>query len=383
MDTVIMKPWQHGIELEHLKHIESHYKEYNTRALSPFSQFKKNNIAEALHNGTLISDHEVAFAQVAKTKVSTRITMHCDTIIGRKYPGDLTIKYLAGSPEDLIHLLYRYKDENSWLYVWAADEVQNAIAMQAGYDYVGGKITTFGEVFSIYFRNGSMNLMPREHDKIDPIELVGLSKICDVRPKLVSSIAKKIKEIDTGYSVHYSNYNRGKAWSAISLRGYRPDPTFITKPEEMSDKWKKEHGGEIFSMQDTKLYTQFPEVRELAEAYETDVHRVRFMKLLPGGGEIERHTDTVDPDSGFRIGKLARLHFPIKTNPMVTFTIWDIKDTRINKQYKVGECFVLDTQFPHRVINEGNEDRIHLVVDLLVNKKLRDTILTGFQKYNV
>ncbi|MGH7889613.1 MAG: aspartyl/asparaginyl beta-hydroxylase domain-containing protein, partial [Thermodesulfobacteriota bacterium] len=131
------------------------------------------------------------------------------------------------------------------------------------------------------------------------------------------------------------------------------------------------------------LYSRFPEARTLVEAYNTDVHRVRFMKLLPGGGEIERHTDSVDPDSGFRIGKLARLHFPIVTNPKVTFTIWDIRDRQINEHYQAGDCFVLDTQFPHRVINEGVEDRIHLVVDLLVNKNLRDTILSGFEKYNV
>ena len=38
------------------------------------------------------------------------------------------------------------------------------------------------------------------------------------------------------------------------------------------------------------------------------------MNLAPGGGELERHTDQVDPDAGVNDAKLMRFHFPIVTN---------------------------------------------------------------------
>jgi len=43
---------------------------------------------------------------------------------------------------------------------------------------------------------------------------------------------------------------------------------------------------------------------------------------------------------------------------------------------RVGECWVLDTRKPHTVINEGDEDRIHLVVDVVTDKNLKETILS-------
>lgn len=72
-----------------------------------------------------------------------------------------------------------------------------------------------------------------------------------------------------------------------------------------------QHG---FELQDTPLYEHFPEVRELLSFLDGEVHRVRFMRLAPGGGELTRHTDQVDPDAGNSLGALARLHFPLKTN---------------------------------------------------------------------
>ena len=99
------------------------------------------------------------------------------------------------------------------------------------------------------------------------------------------------------------------------------------------------------------------------------------MKLKPGGGELERHTDQVDPDSGGSIGKLARLHFPIKTNDKVIFNVWGTDGVEKVVHMKKGECRFLDTRKPHRAINGGDEERIHLVVDIITEKVLHDAIV--------
>jgi hypothetical protein len=99
------------------------------------------------------------------------------------------------------------------------------------------------------------------------------------------------------------------------------------------------------------------------------------MRLKPGGGELERHTDQVDPDSGGSMGKLARIHFPIKTNDDVKFTVWDVIGNPQTIHMAAGECWFLDTRKPHMAINAGSEERIHLVVDIETEKGLYDKLV--------
>ena len=98
------------------------------------------------------------------------------------------------------------------------------------------------------------------------------------------------------------------------------------------------------------------------------------MKLTPDGGELERHTDQVDPDSGVQDGKVMRFHFPLITNDDVVFTMWGVDGKPKSVNMQVGECWYLDTRKPHRAINNGNTDRIHLVVDVEADDKIRELI---------
>jgi hypothetical protein len=147
----------------------------------------------------------------------------------------------------------------------------------------------------------------------------------------------------------------------------------MTKPIEMNDKWKEEHKDEVFEMQDTTLMEKFPEVYDMlfcTFGYQIEYHRIRLMKLKGGEGELTRHTDQVDPDQGLAVGKLARFHFPIITNDQVKFTVWDLENKPNTVNMKVGECWVLDVRKPHAAINGGRDDRIHLVVDLIVTPEI-------------
>ena len=57
-----------------------------------------------------------------------------------------------------------------------------------------------------------------------------------------------------------------------------------------------------------------------------------------------------------------RLHIPIITNPKVKF-ILDNEQLVMNE----GECWYIDANFTHSVINRGPTDRIHLVIDGIRN----------------
>jgi len=364
-----MKEWQHGYDLDYLKGLTQKYSHYNSFTYSPFAQVKKNNIAEGLHKGTLLHLYEDSLLDISHVKSKGSITMHGDTVIGVKQKGDVVFSKLTGDPEILKLEIQKY-NQDAWMYVWAEDLVMNKFAVDLGFCKVGPKITTFGEMYMIYYRG-----KPRPFSKFDIAELQSICKVKDIDTSLIDKIADKLNQLPQ-FTNHYSNYNKGKSWSALSLRGYTSDPSFITKPIEMNDKWKEEHKEIDFELQDTPLYEKFPEVRELLKQFGSSVHRVRFMRLKPGGGELQRHTDQVDPDSGGSIGKLARLHFPIKTNDKVVFNVWGTDGIERIVHMKKGECWFLDTRKPHRAINDGDEERIHLVVDIITEETLHDAIIT-------
>jgi len=370
-----IKSWQHGYDIDYLKDLEKKYQHYNSFALSPFVQFKKNNIAESLHKNQLFKVDDDSFYTLKTSKVKSKITMHGDTVVGFKRPGDLTIGNITGNLERVwVDIEDRIEGsittKNTWFYIWAEDKEIFNFLMDKGCSYIGPKITTFGEIYSIFYKGDT----PVPVD-VPMTEYASIVKLADVDKSIIDSIANRLENLPE-FTNHYSNYNKGKSWSALSLRGYSPDPSFITKPIEMSKKWKEEHKDENFFLQNTSLCDTFKEdVERLLEPFGENIHRVRFMQLKPGGGELERHTDQVDPDSGGSIGKLARIHFPIVTNPGVIFTVWDYLGKKQEVHMKAGECWFLDTRKAHRAINGGTENRIHLVVDLITETKLAKKIL--------
>ena len=363
-----MKPWQHGYDLDYLKSLESQYEEYNKYTLSPFAKFKKNNIAESLQKGNLVLMQDAMF-EASTSKAASNITLHGETVIAKKQKGDVTISKLVGSIDRLKHVISSIGDPAIWLYVWAENAEHMKLAEECGFCYVGPKITTYGEIYAIHYKG-----TPRTFPKIDPAEFLSIKKVEEVDHVKISKIYEKLNKLPV-FTNHYSNYNKGKSWGALSLRGYSSDPAFITKPIEMSDDWKEDHKDNHYYLQDTALFDEFEEVRELLKPYGDKIHRVRFMRQKPGGGELERHTDQVDPDSGGSMGKLARIHFPIKTNDDVKFTVWDVIGNPQTIHMAAGECWFLDTRKPHMAINAGSEERIHLVVDIETEKGLYDKLV--------
>jgi hypothetical protein len=378
-----MKNWQHGYELDYLLELEKYYSRYNGYSCSPFSAVKKNTIASGLHENTLKiyerSNERLVMIDSKISRAGSPITMYGNIRLGVKQKGDRTITKMTwvGGKEKLATEILTTFHEPCWLYVWAEDKNANQIAKDAGFSWVGTKVTTFAELYAIYFREAlHTNALfdePRQHPTRMDVEDCSLEKT-NLEKNDMDEIIKAVKKIDTEYTNHYSNYNKKNSWGALSLRGYTDDPAFITKPVEMSNKWQLEHIDENFSMQDTELRTKLFQAEKVLELFPGKLHRVRLMKLAPNGGELERHTDQVDPDSGVQNGKVMRFHFPLITNDGVVFTMWGVDGKPKSANMKVGECWYLDTRKPHQAINNGDTDRIHLVVDVEANDEVRGLI---------
>ena len=378
-----MKDWQKGIELDDLLDQEKTWVDYNKRCLSPFLEMKKNKIAAAIDVDNYVCGDGWA-VQSRVLKVRTKINMYSayKIPIATIEKGDRVVDRMAFSQSSsgakIIRVLKDY-DEDTFLYLNEEYESDRMIAIAAGYRKLGIKINTFGDIQGVYFKDQPSFLGDRrefkEQNMMLPVEklvliktnLPDLSNICDI-------IAQRVEMMDYEFTNHYSNYNKDKSWSAISLRGYSPEWSFITKPAEMSKKWKEENKDVEFKLQDTELRKMFPEVEELLRWLPGKPHRIRFMNLSPGGGELQRHTDQVDPDAGVNDLKLMRFHFPIVTNKDVIFNQWDWNAKLVEAHMRVGECWYLDVRKPHRAINGGTDMRTHLVVDVEANDEVRALI---------
>jgi hypothetical protein len=375
-----MKDWQKGIELDELLKLEKTWERYNERCLSPFLEMKKNKIAAAIDIDQYQYGYEWAI-QSRVLKVKSKINMYSayDIPIATIEKGDRVIDRIAfNQPEDIVRELKLY-DEDTFLYLNEEHYCDRFVAKQAGYRKLGIKINTFGDIQGVYFKDqpsflGDMREFP-EQNMMLPVEKLVLTKtnipdvsnICDI-------IKQRLEVMDYEFTNHYSNYNKGKSWSAISLRGYSPEWSFITKPAEMNKKWKAENKDTEFRLQDTELRKMFPEVEDLVRWLPGKPHRIRFMNLSPGGGELQRHTDQVDPDAGVNDYKLMRFHFPIVTNENVIFNQWDWDAKPVEVHMQVGECWYIDVRKPHQAINDGTDMRTHLVIDVEANNEVRALI---------
>ena len=166
-----------------------------------------------------------------------------------------------------------------------------------------------------------------------------------------------------------TKYSKGDAWTALSLRGYGEDPSDILKPNVLGSKVKTE-----VKLQDTHLLgnPSFRAVRDIMTQIPSTFERVRLMKIKAKSA-IGKHSDKIDKDFGFNDGNIVRIHVPIRTNEDVVFYLWEGREKTFN-HLKTGHFYYVDVRAPHSVINNSNEDRIHLVMDTNVNHEVKELL---------
>jgi hypothetical protein len=117
----------------------------------------------------------------------------------------------------------------------------------------------------------------------------------------------------------------------------------------------------------TAVMLRCPHIAAAISLLQCPLKSVRLLKLA-AGSHIREHRDD---DLGWEAGEV-RLHVPIVTNPEVEFYLNGQRVVMLE-----GECWYLDLSLPHRVQNRSTVDRIHLVIDCLLNDWLRSIIEAG------
>ena len=115
---------------------------------------------------------------------------------------------------------------------------------------------------------------------------------------------------------------------------------------------------------DTDLLKRCPNITAAVRSFECEIRSARLLRLTPGS-KIREHRDY---NLGFSDGEV-RLHVPIITNAYVQFYL---NGRRV--EMAEGECWYLDFSLPHKVANNGDVDRVHLVVDCKLNDWLRSQL---------
>jgi len=85
------------------------------------------------------------------------------------------------------------------------------------------------------------------------------------------------------------------------------------------------------------------------------------LKLLGPGGFVHEHRDM----TGAAPLRVVRLHVPIVTHPDVDFCV-----NGMRLFLRPGEAWILDTSYRHSVANRSPVERVHLVVDLELDRAL-------------
>lgn len=112
---------------------------------------------------------------------------------------------------------------------------------------------------------------------------------------------------------------------------------------------------------DTPLLGRCPYFREVLASFHCPLRSVRLLRLH-AGSKIAEH---IDRELEFEDGEV-RIHIPIATSEAVRFYLDGVR-----LAMAPGECWYTNVNLPHSVENGGTTDRIHLVLDCVVDDWLR------------
>jgi hypothetical protein len=127
-------------------------------------------------------------------------------------------------------------------------------------------------------------------------------------------------------------------------------------------------GNESFSgpMQPTPYLDRCPYLMQVMDAIGVTLGRTRLMRLS-GHSEVTSHAD-----QGYYWRERVRVHVPIITQPTVRFYCGD---QMVNMA--AGECWIFDTWRQHRVLNDNEHSRVHLVIDTVGGERFWGHIARG------
>jgi hypothetical protein len=150
---------------------------------------------------------------------------------------------------------------------------------------------------------------------------------------------------------HYQVKQYEGEWTAIPLRSIagKADDIIIAPTENPE-------------YLDTVFLKNCPYLQKVLQHFKCPLQAVRLLKLN-AASNIKEHRDA---ELNFESGEI-RLHIPILTHTDVEFFL---DKERLTLQE--GECWYMNFNLPHSINNKSHINRVHLVIDALVNDWVKE-----------
>lgn len=310
----------------------------------------------------------------AAVKALTRPSVRRD-FTGRPYVlplGSRIVTHVAADPDAALPDLTRY----AAVYAYVEDgNVTGQLAGQ-GRAVAAVRVSAASELIAAWTRGGPGHTYPDE-------EAATIRRVAvpPPGPAEAAAIAAEVAGL-RGWTDDYPFYSDG-SWAALNLRGFKADdPTWGVKPAEMSKAWHAANPGARRLRCDwTTLAAAVPATAAyVASLGVGELERVRLLQMAGRGGRggrLSRHSDVTDRAAGVADGKIARLHVPVVTDPAITMTGWNLAGRAAAVHLPAWSGWYLDARKPHAVDNPTGVDRVHLVLDVVSNPRLRALIRAG------
>jgi quercetin dioxygenase-like cupin family protein len=168
----------------------------------------------------------------------------------------------------------------------------------------------------------------------------------------VQQMQHELRQLDSGaWQLHYQKLHYEGEWSALPLRSVNGvSDNIIISPEN-----NPEYKDTVFL--DDSIY-----FKQVLSKFKCPLLAVRLLKLK-AGAIIKEHKDA---ELCFEKGEI-RIHIPVVTNDKVEFYL---DKERIHLQE--GECWYMNFNLLHSIVNKSETDRIHLVIDARVNEWVQE-----------
>lgn len=292
---------------------------------------------------------------------------------GRRYglpAGSTVITHLAADEGAELPVIRGY----DFVYAYLDDRNVTGQLQAQGRELYAVKVAASSELIGCWAQPGNGY-------RYSPVDRATLTEL----PLDATRIDRVAAEVDSveGWHDDFPYYSDG-SWGALSLRGFDPDPQWGIKPSEMGRRWLDEHPGALERRCGwTTLAERLPATVDLVTQI-TDgwgpLERVRLLRMAGRdgkGGNLNRHSDVTDRDSGTRNGQIVRFHVPIVTDPRITMTAWPLDGRPRAVHLPAWTLWYLDARKPHAVSNRAGIDRVHLVIDVEANDAVRAAIEAG------
>jgi hypothetical protein len=193
-------------------------------------------------------------------------------------------------------------------------------------------------------------------------------KISDRSKYDISKLQQEAEALTTHY---YPQKGSGLTWQGVPLR----NATGTTEAEGIGiiRAFKGRRGGGMKNCVDSNFMEKAPYIRSILDEFEAIPAKVFLVRLLrlSGNSNIKRHRD--GPNFVYTTGPIARFHIPIITNPEIKM-YWEERGKVESLYLEEGYLHYTNVSGRHWVENPTSIERVHLVIDVENNEKIKELI---------